>query len=245
LIYILGGKIMEKASKILMITLVLILSGSIGVWAGEVEDLIEFQSGEPALASDVNGNFTAVKTAVDNNAETMQSNYEEITLNASKIATNASEIEDNSEDLTYHTGIQEVEVKYTNITSTSNTEIAKLTLNTEGRYGVSLTAHAYIEINGPGFYTFTITRGSTSGNVVGKAYWNTNETGVHGTTICFTGYDSYVTTPTTYHLCAKKSSGSPNATVIYNGLNASFQQAIIRIIGPIGPIVGDPISKFP
>jgi hypothetical protein len=76
---------MEKASKILIISLVLVLSGSLSVWAGEVTGLIEFKAKDPALASEVNDNFNAVKAAVDDNYTAIQSNYEEITKNASDI----------------------------------------------------------------------------------------------------------------------------------------------------------------
>jgi hypothetical protein len=76
---------MKKGTKILIISLISMLSGSISAWAGEVEGLNEFHAGEPARASEVNDNFTKVKDAVDNNAQTIQSNYEEITKNASDI----------------------------------------------------------------------------------------------------------------------------------------------------------------
>lgn len=38
------------------------------LWTGEITGLTEFESGDPALASEVNANFSAVKTAVDDNA---------------------------------------------------------------------------------------------------------------------------------------------------------------------------------
>jgi hypothetical protein len=76
---------MKKVSKILIISLVLVLSGSLSVWAGEVTGLIEFKAKDPALASEVNDNFNAVKAAVDDNDAAITSNYNEITKNASDI----------------------------------------------------------------------------------------------------------------------------------------------------------------
>jgi len=45
----------------------LLLMASAAAHAGEVAGLKSFTSGTPALASEVNGNFNAVKSAVDDN----------------------------------------------------------------------------------------------------------------------------------------------------------------------------------
>ena len=54
---------MKNMTKILTITLILILSGTFHVQAGEVAGLNEFRSGDPALASEVNENFN-VKSSI-------------------------------------------------------------------------------------------------------------------------------------------------------------------------------------
>jgi hypothetical protein len=56
-----------------------------GATASEVTGLTSFTSGTPAKASEVNDNFSAVKTAVDDNAA-------DITTNASDVATNAAKL---------------------------------------------------------------------------------------------------------------------------------------------------------
>jgi len=54
--------------KIQIITLAVLSAWSFGVTASEVTGLTTFTSGTPAKASEVNGNFTSVSTAVDDNA---------------------------------------------------------------------------------------------------------------------------------------------------------------------------------
>ncbi len=50
----------------------LMMMFSVTVLAGEVVGLTTFQAGTPAKAADVNGNFSAVKTAVDDNHQRLQ-----------------------------------------------------------------------------------------------------------------------------------------------------------------------------
>ncbi|MBC2714107.1 MAG: hypothetical protein HGJ92_02245 [Desulfobacteraceae bacterium] len=76
---------MKKISKISIIIMVFLMCGTFCVWAGEVTGLTTFSSGTPAVASEVNDNFTAVKTAVDDNDAAITSNYNEIIKNASDI----------------------------------------------------------------------------------------------------------------------------------------------------------------
>lgn len=76
---------MKNISKILMLTLILVLSGTFCVWAGEVTGLKTFTAGTAAKASEVNGNFNAVKTAVDDNDTAITNNFSEIQKNASDI----------------------------------------------------------------------------------------------------------------------------------------------------------------
>lgn len=154
---------MKNASKILIITLILVLSGSISAWADTVEGLKEFQAREPALASEVNANFTAVKAAVDENDTA-------ITSNSSSIVTNAGNIEENNENLTKRNGVQNTSLTvYAEVTSTTNIEICSVYVSGTDSYDVTLTGHLHISVNGsnPGQYIFTITRDSTAGEIVG------------------------------------------------------------------------------
>lgn len=66
---------------------------SIGVAnAGNVNGLTTFTSGSKAVATEVNGNFDAVKTAVDDNNSRTTANTADIATNTTGIATNTTDI---------------------------------------------------------------------------------------------------------------------------------------------------------
>lgn len=85
-----------KKSFMMAVVLVLVASPAM---AGQMSVPNTFTAGTPALAAQVNANFTAAKTAVDDNdarittnAATAATNTANITTNAAAIATNASAI---------------------------------------------------------------------------------------------------------------------------------------------------------
>lgn len=69
-------------------SLILVLSTS--AFAGALGTLNSFTSGTPAVAADVNDNFTAVKTEVNDNNTRITTNKSEIDTNASDILINAN-----------------------------------------------------------------------------------------------------------------------------------------------------------
>ena len=60
--------------------------------AGPVTIPTTFSSGTPAMAAEVNGNFTAVKTAVDDNDGRITTNASDISANAANITANTNAI---------------------------------------------------------------------------------------------------------------------------------------------------------
>lgn len=68
--------------------------------AGSVTGLTTFSANTTARASEVNDNFTAVKTAVDDNDSRINTNTSDIGANASDISTNASNISGNTANIT-------------------------------------------------------------------------------------------------------------------------------------------------
>ena len=76
---------MGRRIKLSGITLLILLVSAGWGWAGDVTGLKTFSAGAPAKASEVNANFTAVKTAVDDNNDQAENNYTEITDAKSRI----------------------------------------------------------------------------------------------------------------------------------------------------------------
>jgi hypothetical protein len=64
---------MTYRTRITTFCLAIFFSLSFTASAGEVPDLIQFTDGQKAKAKEVNGNFNAVKTAVDDNHQKIQS----------------------------------------------------------------------------------------------------------------------------------------------------------------------------
>ena len=61
--------------------------------AGELNVPYTFVSGTPAKASEVNGNFSAAKTAIDDNSGQINANAVDITINANNIITHDSRMD--------------------------------------------------------------------------------------------------------------------------------------------------------
>ncbi len=78
---------MGRRIKLSGITLLILLVSASWGWAGDVTGLKTFSAGAPAKASEVNANFSAIKTAVDDNNDQAENNYTEITDAKSDINT--------------------------------------------------------------------------------------------------------------------------------------------------------------
>jgi len=76
-----------------------LIAGSAMLMAGSVTIPNTFIANTSAKASEVNANFSAVKTAVDGNANDIATNENDITSNATKIGTNKSDITTNKNDI--------------------------------------------------------------------------------------------------------------------------------------------------
>jgi hypothetical protein len=89
---------MEKAHMNRSIRMALAFALGLSIFtsahAGEVTIPNTFTSGTPAVAAEVNANFTAVKTAVDDNDTRIDANGSEIAANTGEIDTNAADIAD-------------------------------------------------------------------------------------------------------------------------------------------------------
>jgi len=80
---------MNKKQIIIAATVVL---GSSVAWAGSIGILNSFISGTPALASQVNANFTAIKTAVDDNNTRINTVTASATTNIASVASNTTAV---------------------------------------------------------------------------------------------------------------------------------------------------------
>jgi hypothetical protein len=63
-----------------------LLSAASSVWAGQVDIPNQFEAGTTAVAAEVNANFSALETAVDDNAQQIDTNTQSIDANAQAIA---------------------------------------------------------------------------------------------------------------------------------------------------------------
>jgi hypothetical protein len=78
----------------------LLASGSTALLASSVTIPNTFESGTPAVASDVNDNFTAVADAVNDNDSRVTTNTTGVATNTGEIAINASDITTNGDNIT-------------------------------------------------------------------------------------------------------------------------------------------------
>lgn len=88
-----GSNEMNRKFIVLLMSLVAIVCNE--SIAGPLTTPNTFVSGTPAVASEVNENFDAVKAAVDDNDSRITTNSSGISTNSSSIATNASNISEN------------------------------------------------------------------------------------------------------------------------------------------------------
>jgi len=79
-----------KKSHYIAVAAALLISST--AWAGALTIPNTFTAGSPAVAADVNANFTAAKTAVDDNNTRITANTASAATNASNITANASAI---------------------------------------------------------------------------------------------------------------------------------------------------------
>jgi hypothetical protein len=85
---------MKNTYHLIAIATAILLAGN--AHAGIVTVPSTFTSGTPAKASEVNANFSAVKTAVDDNDARITANTADISANTADIATNAAAISANT-----------------------------------------------------------------------------------------------------------------------------------------------------
>jgi len=72
---------------------------STNIWAETVNIPNTFSSGSPAVAAEVNENFSSIKTAVDANDQSITSNQNNITLNSQALTTETGRVTANTESL--------------------------------------------------------------------------------------------------------------------------------------------------
>jgi len=95
---------MRKYIKSTTLTVLLAaIVASSGLQASRVSIPNTFTSGTKAVAQDVNSNFTAVKSSVDDNDSRITSNTSSITSNTSSITSNTSSITSNASSITSNT----------------------------------------------------------------------------------------------------------------------------------------------
>ena len=74
-------------------SLALILAGSVPALADDVTIPNVFQAGTPARAAEVNANFSAVESSVDDNAQDIAANVSEISNVSTGVDTNTQDID--------------------------------------------------------------------------------------------------------------------------------------------------------
>ena len=196
---------MKTLTRSIIISFGLVALAAWSAWTGDLTiPYPDFVGGTPAVADQVDANFAAVETEVDdNNAR--------ITINARMI--------------TRRNGVQQYDWPSLDITSTSDVVIKTITINDTGTFDVSLTAHVVLEISGDGTGRSEIRiNNSTDGTYVGRGWWRPGSaTGYQAITVCFSGFESSVTGPVTYNLIVRKfDPGAGDASVGPNGLNVEW-----------------------
>ena len=171
------------------------------VWGAAVTIPNSFSPGDNLSAAKMNENFTTLSSA--------------ITVNEEKLTKIGSA---GFQDPTFGNIVT--------ITSTSFVDLGSVSLPAVNGVNVSLTSHAYMEKSIPnqGRYDFKITRGDCfAGITVGATFWrpNNDESSFTAIPVSFTGFDTAVNGPATYHLCARKFDASvSDGSVSKRGLNA-------------------------
>lgn len=84
-----------------------------------------FSAGSAAVAEEVNGNFDAVKTAVDDNDRRITTNATDISINSSSVSTNTTVIGTNASAISANAGViagnaSDISTNYSDITNLTN-----------------------------------------------------------------------------------------------------------------------------
>jgi len=178
--------------------------------AGEVTGLTSFSPGQQLSSTDMNANFAALQTEVNDN-DTRISSISVVPGTVGVVGTQ-----------------QLVSTSPILIDSTisSAVTIATVTISTTDTINVALSAHAFaiVATSNNGQYGFVLRRTDCSGTMVGFAGWQPPGTSTDvGTTIALTGLDMAVTGPVTYALCGYKGDAGATAASVYQyGLNAVY-----------------------
>ena len=117
-------------------------------------------------------------------------------------------------------GTQQLTTTPFTVLGSSSAALASVTVDAGTE--VRLTGQAYLEGSALGGhrYTLGICRDDASGPLVGSAVWRPNtqdtDSSFVGDTVAVTGYDSGLSGPTTYVLCASDFDGAPPTVTAYN-----------------------------
>ncbi len=111
-------------SAITTIGAAIIALGGTSAWAGSLTIPNTFSANTAAVAAEVNANFTAAKTAVDDNDSRITTNAASITTNSTSITSNATDISNNQSAITTNSGA------ITSNTASINTNTGNISTNT-------------------------------------------------------------------------------------------------------------------
>jgi len=131
--------------KIALLSAAMLLSST--AWAGALTIPNTFTAGSPAVAADVNANFTAAKTAVDDNNTRINANAAAATTNATNIAANTTSAATNATNIAANTAAAatnatNIAANTTNIatnTAAAATNATNITANTIAITALQLT----------------------------------------------------------------------------------------------------------
>ncbi len=129
-------------NKISKLTLGLLALITTGIAFGQTQVPNTFQSGQPAVAAEVNDNFSALETAAIDNAAGIASNSTSIDGNATDIASNATAIDDNG------VGIAANSAAIGSNTAEINTNTVTIQDNTDAISSIPLALVPMVQSNG-------------------------------------------------------------------------------------------------
>ncbi|MFO7594402.1 MAG: hypothetical protein R6X15_10210 [Pseudomonadota bacterium] len=94
---------MKTKISILAAAVIAVSTWTTSAMAGQVDTMTTFEADTPAVAAEVNGNFDAVKSAVDDNDSRITANEENINTNTDNITVNTDSIATNTGNITANT----------------------------------------------------------------------------------------------------------------------------------------------
>jgi hypothetical protein len=109
---------MKALFRFAAVVLGVIFFSAICASAGDLTIPNSFTADTPAVAAEVNANFTAVETAVDDNNTGISGNATDIATNATNISTNADDISANATDIA--TNATDIATNATNISTNAD-----------------------------------------------------------------------------------------------------------------------------